>query len=274
MKKQFLLIIILAVIIIILAGVLLIPGMGWRDKIIPDEDTFAIRNLSVKSGQEITSPLVVEGEARGTWFFEASFPIKITDEQGNALGISYAQAQSEWMTEDFVPFKGEITYVSKIDGNGFLVLEKDNPSGLPENADAIKIPVVLKKVGYIKVEVFFGNSDMDPEFSCNKVFPMERETLKTEAVARAAIEELLKGPTQQEKNAGYFSSIPEGSKLNSIFITDGIAKIDFDEIAESGGGSCSMAGRVAQITQTLKQFPTIKTIVISINGRTEDIFQP
>ncbi|KKQ77276.1 MAG: hypothetical protein US98_C0008G0013 [Parcubacteria group bacterium GW2011_GWC1_38_6] len=30
----------------------------------------------------IQSPLIVEGEARGFWFFEASFPVKIFDDNG------------------------------------------------------------------------------------------------------------------------------------------------------------------------------------------------
>lgn len=30
----------------------------------------------------IKNPLIVRGEARGQWFFEASFPVKIFDENG------------------------------------------------------------------------------------------------------------------------------------------------------------------------------------------------
>jgi spore germination protein GerM len=35
-----------------------------------------------------------------------------------------------------------------------------------------------------------------------------------------------------------------------------------------------MAMRVAQIRQTLLQFPTVKNITLSIEGQTEPIFQP
>ena len=146
----------------------------------------------------------MEGGARGSWFFEASFPIKITDEQGNVLGSSFVQAQSDWMTENFVPFKGEITYASESGGKGFLVLSKDNPSGLPENDKEIKIPIILSPTEYTKLNVYFNNSNFDPEYSCNKVFSVERVIPKTEAVASASIRELLKGPTQAEKYAGYF----------------------------------------------------------------------
>ncbi len=88
----------------------------------------------------ITSPLTVTGEARGTWYFEASFPVKVLDDQGNQVGIGIAQAEGEWMTTDFVPFTAIVEFTTTA-SNGFLVLEKDNPSGLPENAAQVTIPV-------------------------------------------------------------------------------------------------------------------------------------
>lgn len=88
----------------------------------------------------VTSPLLVTGEARGTWYFEASFPVKLLDDQGNEIAITPAQAQGEWMTEDFVPFEATLEFETDA-LVGTLVLEKDNPSGLPENAASISIPV-------------------------------------------------------------------------------------------------------------------------------------
>ena len=127
----------------------------------------------------------------------------------------------------------------------------------------------------IKVKVYFNNDKLDPEFSCNKVFPIEREIPKTEAVARAAIEELLKGLTQEEKSEGYFTSINKDAGIQKLSIINGVAKIDFNENLEyQVGGSCRVSAIRAQITRTLKQFPTVEDVVISINGRTEDILQP
>jgi hypothetical protein len=88
----------------------------------------------------VDSPLIITGKARGTWYFEASFPVKLYDDEGNLLAQGPAQAQGEWMTEDFVPFSAQLTFVTTAE-NGVLVLEKDNPSGLPENAASISIPV-------------------------------------------------------------------------------------------------------------------------------------
>ena len=92
----------------------------------------------------IASPLLIDGEARGYWFFEATFPIKLLDGNGNIIAQHYAQAQDEWMTEDFVPFTAELDFISPDTKKGILVLEKDNPSGLSEYADELIIPVFFQ----------------------------------------------------------------------------------------------------------------------------------
>ena len=91
----------------------------------------------------VTSPLEIKGKARGGWFFEASFPVKIVDANNNLLGQWHAEAQDEWMTTDFVPFKAELSFSAPETKMGFLILSRDNPSGLPENDEEIKIPVVF-----------------------------------------------------------------------------------------------------------------------------------
>lgn len=98
-----------------------------------------------RPGVTITSPLVATGQARGNWFFEASFPVSILDAGGNVIGQGYAQAQGEWMTTDFVPFESiVIEFTPQPAGStGTVVLHKDNPSGLPENDDELLIPVVF-----------------------------------------------------------------------------------------------------------------------------------
>ncbi|MBI4225272.1 MAG: Gmad2 immunoglobulin-like domain-containing protein, partial [Candidatus Sungbacteria bacterium] len=89
----------------------------------------------------VKSPLVVKGEARGTWYFEASFPVRLLDAHGKELGVIPAQAKSEWMTTEFVPFEAVLIFALPTTKTGTLVLEKDNPSGLPEHADSISVPV-------------------------------------------------------------------------------------------------------------------------------------
>ena len=63
--------------------------------------------------------------------------------------------------------------------------------------------------------------------------------------------------------------------VNSLIIEDDIVKVDFDEQLEYQiGGSCRVMAIRSQITGTLVQFSEINNVIISINGRTEDILQP
>jgi hypothetical protein len=75
----------------------------------------------------------VSGQARGNWFFEASFPIDVLDKDGKKLATVVAQAQGEWMTTDFVPFVANVAVPESYIGPATIVLNKDNPSGLPAN---------------------------------------------------------------------------------------------------------------------------------------------
>ncbi|MFH1365803.1 MAG: GerMN domain-containing protein [Patescibacteria group bacterium] len=129
------------------------------------------------------------------------------------------------------------------------------------------------------VKIYFAKKSSLDNLQCssdikeNDLDFVYRTIPKTQAVARASIEELLKGLTQKESE-WYSSDIPDGTYLKSITITNGEALIDFNGTIENGVTSCSGAIRLLQIRQTLLQFSTIKTVKFSVNGRTEDIFQP
>ncbi len=92
------------------------------------------------ANEVVKSPLIISGQAKGTWFFEASMPIKLEDVSGQLIASSYAQAQSDWMTDQLVPFKATLYFFTNA-SSGYLVISKDNPSGLPQNDASIKIPV-------------------------------------------------------------------------------------------------------------------------------------
>lgn len=226
---------------------------------------------------EIASPLVVEGKARGTWFFEASFPISVYNSEDEKLATGIAQANGEWMTEDFVDFDAQIEFANPGTGTGYLLLQRDNPSGLPENDASLKIPVkFVPNPEKFTIKIFFGNDELNPNaVDCSLVYPLEREIPQTQAVARTAVQKLLEGPTEDEKESGYYTSINSGVKINFIKIEDKTAYVDFDSQLEQGvGGSCRVLAIASQIRATIAQFDTVDDVVISIDGRTEDILQP
>ncbi len=106
---------------------------------------------SPEKKEAIESPLTVSGKARGQWYFEGEFLAVLTNWDGEIIAEASAQAQEEWMTEEFVPFEavlefedpfkeGDADFMKK----GALILQKANPSGLPENDQALEIPIGFK----------------------------------------------------------------------------------------------------------------------------------
>lgn len=113
-----------------------------------------IKNLMLVSiptpNQTVMSPVTIQGIARGSWFFEGSFPVSIVNWDGLIIGEGVATAEDEWMTEDFVPFTADITYTISPDtpyDRGAIILRKDNPSGLPEHDNALEIPIIFGEYG-------------------------------------------------------------------------------------------------------------------------------
>lgn len=100
-----------------------------------------LRQLNLQVGQKVSNNFVLKGEARGTWFFEASFPWRLENESGKILGQGIATAQTDWMTENWVPFEATLQFEAQGATTGRLILKKDNPSGLPENEDNLEIAV-------------------------------------------------------------------------------------------------------------------------------------
>lgn len=92
-------------------------------------------------GDKVANNFTISGSARGTWYFEASFPVVITSANGTILFQGPAQAQSDWMTSDFVPFKIDIKLPASYVGPATITLKKDNPSGLSEKDASVYFSV-------------------------------------------------------------------------------------------------------------------------------------
>jgi hypothetical protein len=137
--------------IIIIILVIAVLGVSWKLTRPSDQPGQAkiIRVDSPRLNQTISSPLTITGEARGNWYFEASFPVVLTNWDGLIIAQGIAQAKGDWMTTGFVPFEATLTFTvdkNTYSNRGFLILKKDNPSGLPEHDDALEIPIMFAGV--------------------------------------------------------------------------------------------------------------------------------
>ena len=105
-------------------------------------------------------------------------------------------------------------------------------------------------------------------FMDGKLGAVHREVPRTVGVARAALNQLLAGPTSAEASGGPFTTeIPENVLLLGISIANGTATVDLSKEFGSGGGSSSMFGRLAQLTYTLTQFSNVDRVALRLDAQ-------
>jgi CubicO group peptidase (beta-lactamase class C family) len=98
--------------------------------------------------------------------------------------------------------------------------------------------------------------------------PVTRSVNST-APTRAAIEALLKGPTAAERQRG-FDSLASATefRIGSLRISGGTARINFVSNRSWAGwpGDLAPARFKKAVELTLKQFPSVRQVVVSLNG--------
>lgn len=110
-----------------------------------------------------------------------------------------------------------------------------------------------------------------------QVAAVRRTVEPTEAVARAALEQLIAGPTSAEQDRELGSDVPQATEVNGIAIADGVATVDLSH-AFVAGAEASISTRVAQVVYTLTQFPTVERVRFEQDGQelpiTDGVGQP
>lgn len=153
----------------------------------------------------------------------------------------------------------KVSAPEKVEDNN--ILQNQLPTKSPEN---------------MQVKVYFHNKIFNPEvLDCSLVYPVDRMIPKTQAVASAALNELIKGPTVEDQTKGFERVIPDGTKLNYIKVVNGKATVDLNERIGDNFASCSGSMRLSAMSKTLLQFETIKEIEYTVNGKSNpDELQP
>lgn len=217
---------------------------------------------------EVGLPLVIRGEART---FESSFSYRVKDQNGSVLAAGAGIAQSPDVGQ-FGPFEVRASYLRPATTEGIVeVFEYSAKDGSEINK--VSVPVRFREVEAMTVKIFFGERDQGED--CSRVTAVDRRIERTLTPARRALEELLAGPVASEIIAGRTTAINSGVALRMVTIENGVARADFDSMLEAGvGGSCRVQAIRAQITETLRQFPAVESVIISVNGRVQDALQP
>lgn len=129
------------------------------------------------------------------------------------------------------------------------------------------------------VTIYFANSQQNNNTTdCSVVTGVVRTIPKTSAIAKAALNELFKGPTTSEKAQGYSSLFSNATSdiLLSITIQEQIAYVNLKDIRSrlpNASTSCGSTQFFAEVESTLKQFEGIQKVIYAINGDPEQFYE-
>lgn len=219
----------------------------------------------------ISLPLTITGQGRA---FENTIDWRLLDEDGTVLVSGFATADAQEVG-GFGAFEVTSSYPEPKGTRGTVEVFTTSARDGSEQ-DVVSIPVTFASQGAQSVRAYFSSTAEDPEtLNCEITYPVTRRIAQTTAPARATLEELFRGPTNAERQAGFTTSIPSGVKIGSLTIDDrGVAKLDLSgELRAASGGSCRVGAVRSQIESTLKQFPTVTSVVITVNGQV-DVLEP
>lgn len=116
------------------------------------------------------------------------------------------------------------------------------------------------KLTQIPVTLYFAKPQADG------VLPEIRTMLVSDgAVAKAAVMGLIWGPQSESLRA----TIPEGTRLLGISISNGLCTVDFSEefVDNHPGGSAGEIMTLTSILKTLQEFPSIEKVQILVEGQ-------
>ena len=135
-----------------------------------------------------------------------------------------------------------------------------------------------QKAETMTIKVYFHNDKIDGEWNdCKKVYPVTRTIPKTSAVATAALQELLKGPTAEESATFSGFAPPETNGiLKSVKVKNGAAYVNFTKaLYEQMGNATSSCGGgfFSMVDATLMQFPTIRNVYYAVEGDTHGFYE-
>jgi len=236
------------------------------------QNTSDVIIFNPKENQKIRSPLLIQGKARGTWFFEAEFNAELYDDENNLLGKAILRAKSDWMTENFVPFEGELNFKQPKTKIGKLLFISANPSGIAEYQKIYVVPVKFEEIKYQKVLLYYYNPEKDKDekgnIKCSEdgLVSIEREIPLSQTLIQDTIKLLLRGKenlNQEEISQGIETEFPlQGFELKSANLKPNSTLIlEFDDpYNQTIGGSCRTKILWLQIEKTAKQFSQVERV--------------
>lgn len=148
----------------------------------------------------------------------------------------------------------------------------DSP-GAPQPAANDSAPRVVVPCAVPPPDSTPGMRIVHVTFTCRGDYvAVPRLVADTPAVLLLSLRELVRGPTEEERDAGFhsfFSQETAGSVRSVVVDAQGVARIDFDNFASiipNASSSAGSADLLAQLRHTIFQYPTVKQARLTFEG--------
>lgn len=201
---------------------------------------------------EIANPIVITGTART---FENNVALRVVDAKGAVIAEDFATATGEMGTHS--PYRGTV-WITRDPGPRVTVqaLEYSAKDGSEQSVVSVERPF-----GVEMIEVYLTLATPD----CNGTVVEKQRIPKSVSHARLLVETLMRSRK---------TPFPQGSRVRSINLRDGVLTVDFNERLQNVGGACR-AGMIREmVTKTLMRVPNVKRVVITAAGSEALALQP
>ncbi len=140
----------------------------------------------------------------------------------------------------------------------------------------LTIPVRFAPTTLMTRKIYLAPPTAEAGTDCTQVVALDRSIPSTLLPVEATLRALLREPLALGESSVPYSTIPEGTRLISVVVSGGTAKVVLsNELETYGGGSCRVGAIRAQIERTLMQFSSVRRVEISVPGKTaEETLQP
>jgi len=209
----------------------------------------------------VANPLIVKGRART---FENAVSVRVLDSAGKLVVEDHGTSVGEMGQHN--PFTVEVWLPR--DPGAEVTVEAFEYSAKDGSVQSLARRKVAYDIKPVDVALTFPVGD------CTNLRSFQRHIPKSTAMARLLVEALLAGPTSQEKASGATSVFPQGSDVRSVILRNGELTVDLNERLQNVGGSCAALAIRDSLTRTLRQLPTVRSVVITANGERDLALQP
>ena len=224
--------------------------------------TASIQLDSPRALDAISSPVRLQGQSTA---FEATVDVEIgQDATPQVVGEGFVMGGANG---EMGPFDGTVSFSGVTSDHGSIRLRTISmEDGSTREASVIRVGFASATADTTVVQVFFHTGDGTDELAA---FP--RTVPATSAVLRAALTQLLAGPTGSERQAGarsWFSSATAGMFLD-VTLGGRQAVVDFRDlrpIIPNASSSAGSAMLLAELDATVLQFDTVDSVVYRIDG--------